>query len=119
MHKIKRSADAINILMYAMVISTAGLFLLDTFTDADQRIWLLLLGNTLVLAAIYAMRVFVKKMPVFIALHILLIAATVALAVSGNTFVSICAGLFCALAVFATLLDILFWANAVSQNGGA
>lgn len=116
MHKIKRSADAINILMYAMVISTAGLFLLDTFTNADQRIWLLLLGNTLVMSAIYAMRVFVKKMPVFFGLHILLIAACIALAAAGGTYVAICAGLFCALAVFATLLDMLFWANAVKEE---
>lgn len=116
MHKIKRSADAINILMYAMVISTAGLFLLDTFTDGDQKIWLLLLGNAVILTAVYAMRVFIRKMPVFIALHVLLIALCIAPAFVGDPFVSICAELFCALAAFAMLLDVLFWANAVREE---
>ena len=114
MHKVKRSADAVNIVMYAMVISIAGLILLDTFTNGDHKIFVLLLGNTLILCAIYAFRVFIRKMPVFVLLHVLLLACCIALAVLiPDAHDAICAGLFSALAGFAMLLDLLFWANAV------
>ena len=114
MHKVKRSADAINIVMYALVISIAGLFLLDTFTNGDHAVWVLLFGNILILSAVYAMRVYIKKLPVFVGAHVVLFACCIALAVLiPDTYYAICFGIFSALAGFAMLLDVLFWASAV------
>ncbi len=118
MHRVGRIADAININMYALVISVAGLFLLDAVTNTDARIAPLFAGNLIIMILIYLMRVHIRKMPVYVAAHVALLAVCTGLVFvfQNDIYGMTCASLFIALSAFALLFDILFWMSAVQEE---
>lgn len=124
MNRIKRIADLINLIMYTFCISVAGLFLIDAVTGDDAGISVLMCGNFVILLYVYFLRTRIRKMPVFVALHLPLFAACVLAGMAfrtpdpetsdmadiGHVF------LWIVLCICLTVADIFFWMNAIGEE---
>ena len=126
MNKIKRAADMTNLLMLTLLISMAGLFVMDGLTGTDGDLPFLFSGVLILLGASYLMRVAISRLPVFVALHVVLTGLCIlVLLLLRDPYAVTAAGFFCALSVILLVADLMFWMNAVqvekdmplSENG--
>ncbi len=124
MNRIKRIADLINLIMYTFCISVAGLFLIDAVTGNDAGISVLMCGNFVILLYVYFLRTRIRKMPVFVALHLPLFAACVLAGMAFRTPDPETSGmadighvfLWIVLCICLTVADIFFWMNAIGEE---
>ncbi|MBQ7581744.1 MAG: DUF4129 domain-containing protein [Lachnospiraceae bacterium] len=112
MNRSKRIADLINLIMYAFCISVAQLFLFDAITGLDEGILPLFSGSFILLLYVYFLRVKIRRMPVFVALHLPPFAVLAALWILLSESVLLMIVLMFCL----TLADVVFWMGAVQEE---
>lgn len=117
MNSIKRLADLLNIIMFSFCISIAGLFLVDGMNSVDMPVYYLLSGVFVIVLCVYCMRVFISRMPLFIVLHLVLIATALGCAVYfTDPLEKTCAFIWVATAFCMLLAGIFFWIGAVEDE---
>ncbi len=107
----------INLLMLALLISMAGLFVMDGITGSDCKLAGLFAGVLILLAAAYVLRVKIRRLPVFLALHFVLTGlCVIVLLIVTDPYAVTAAGILIAISIILLVADVMFWMNAVQDE---